>query len=328
MANVQVRDRFAAHFAGIQFFEVCAHLAQHGDNAGAGRIEADVLDHEIAAGHDRGGHREEGRAGGIARYHDIAGAHFGRAVDAHDAFAILLADFELGAEAGQHPFGMVAGGDGFDHRGDAGRIETRQKDRALHLRAGNGQPVSDGYGRFQPFDQQGEGATRRRFETRAHLAQGIDHPAHGALRQAGIARQHGGNSLAGDKAQQQAGGGARIAHLQRASGLQETAHTHAVDDPVVLFAADRGAHRGQRGSGRQHVLAFQQARNPAAAHGKRREHERTVADGLVARNADAPLQRSLRGEATGLRWAGRMRAGHAARVFDRGTPFWQGARRC
>jgi hypothetical protein len=58
-----------------------------------------------------------------------------------------------------------------------------------------------------------------------------------------------------------------------------------------VLARDRRAHRPERRGRGHHVLAFEQAGDARLAHRQRAEHQRAVADRLVARHADAAGKR-------------------------------------
>ena len=90
--------------------------AQHREQSGAGRIEADVLDRQLASRHQQRGDDEERGRGGIARHVDRLRPQLRLAADADHAGAVGLGlDLELGAEAAQHPLGMVARRHRLDH---------------------------------------------------------------------------------------------------------------------------------------------------------------------------------------------------------------------
>jgi hypothetical protein len=59
-----------------------------------------------------------------------------------------------------------------------------------------------------------------------------------------------------------------------------------------------------RGGGGQHVLAFEQAGDAGFAHGQRAQHDRAVADRLVARHAIRPLSGPWAEKRRGRIWAG------------------------
>ena len=181
MAYTQIGHRLAADLALVDECDIRAHLPQHAEDAIARGIEADVLNHQVAAGHDAGGDGKERRRGWIARHFDIAGVQIGGAVDADDPRAIILFHAQFGTEAAQHTFGMVACGDRFDHTGDAGRVEACQQHRALDLRAGDREAVFDRYGGLEALHHQRQGAAGGGGEAGPHLRQRIDHPAHRAL---------------------------------------------------------------------------------------------------------------------------------------------------
>jgi hypothetical protein len=97
--------------------------------------------------------------------------------------------------------------------------------------------------------------------------------------------------MGGNQPHQEARRGARIAHVERRSRLQQRADTDAVDAPFAFAGAlDAGAHGAHGGGGGQHVLALEQAANPRLAHGQRAQHDRAVADRLVAGHADLALE--------------------------------------
>ena len=93
------RDRLAADFARVQLLDASAHLAQHLEQPRARRVEADVLDRQLAARHDQRGDGEERSRRRIARYFDLLRLEVGLAAQADHAFTILLLDPQLGAEA-------------------------------------------------------------------------------------------------------------------------------------------------------------------------------------------------------------------------------------
>ena len=48
MPDAQIRDWLAAHLAALEFLDASPHLAEYLDQAGAGRIEPDILYDEVA----------------------------------------------------------------------------------------------------------------------------------------------------------------------------------------------------------------------------------------------------------------------------------------
>ncbi len=257
-----------------------------------------------------------------------------------------LSDFQPGAEPPQHAFGVVARGYGLDHGGDAGGVETGEQHGALHLCAGHRQAIFDWYGRADAAFGQGQGGGGK---IGPHQAERLGHPAHRAFREAGVACELHGNRMARDKAHEQPRRGARVAHVERRLRLQQAADADAVDRPdragLLNCCAHRAptaafsggyslnsrahgaptaafsggyslnsrAHGAQGGGGGHHVLALEQAGNARFAHRQRAEHQRAVADGLVARHTDRAAQRSG-GEETPVAHSRRIVWVHGARL--------------
>ena len=157
-----------------------------------------------------------------------------------------------------------------------------------------------------------------------------------ALRKAGIPDEGGLNRMARDQTHQQSGGGAAISHVERICRLQQAADPDAVHDPLaVAVALDPCAHRPHCGGGGEHILPFEQSADPALANRERRQHQRTVADRLVARHFDQTVKRTVESERGGARRGavhGEVLCCHAALkstltlIFDRGVRLWQGRR--
>jgi hypothetical protein len=103
---------------------------------------------------------------------------------------------------------------------------------------------------------------------------------------------------------EQAGRGAGIAHVQHVGGFDQAADATPGDPPdMVIIARHLGPQRAHRRGGAQHVLAFQQAGDHCLADRQRAEHQRAVADRLVAGHAHDGAQRG-RGTAGGERTLG------------------------
>ena len=292
MAHAQIGNRLAADFAAVLFLDIRAHLAQHCQQSGAGRVHADIQDRQIAARNDARRDHKERRGGGIAGNGHVHRPQLSLAVNADNALAAVLAHFEPRAEACQHPLGVVARWHRFDHASDAGGVEARQQHRAFDLRARHREAVGDRHGRCRAAQHQREGAARRSLNRSAHLRQRGDNTVHRAARKAGIADKGRGDRVAGNQSHQQPGRRARIAHVKRALGFEQTTHARTVNCPHAARRAFNVRaelpHRRRRG---EHVLAFEQACDPAFSHGQPGKHQRAVADRLVAGNADSARKR-------------------------------------
>ena len=301
MLDQQIGHRLAADFAAVEFLDTAAHRPQHCDQPGAGRVEADVFDSEFAARHQQRGDQEKGGRRRIAGDFDGLGVQFRLAADTDGARALRCNfDGQLGAESAEHPFGMIARRHGLDDSGDPGGVEPGQQDGALHLGRGDRQAIFDRHCRRSTAQHQRQSSPGRGAEIRAHQAERLDHPAHRPLRQAGIANESRGDRMRGDQTHQQTGRSAAVAHVERLRGLQQPADTDAMYLPFACtHAFDMRPHRPHGCSCGQHILALEQPGNPAFAHGQRREHQRAVADRLVAGDANAPAQRPGGHEAAG-----------------------------
>ena len=105
MLDQQIRHRFAADFAAVHFLDAPAHLAQHFDQAGAGRVEADVFDGEFAARYNQRGDHEERGGAGIAGDFDDLRCQFGFAANPDCAGAGRIdLNRQVSSEPAQHPF--------------------------------------------------------------------------------------------------------------------------------------------------------------------------------------------------------------------------------
>ena len=339
VAHVQVRDRLAADFAYIELLDLPAHRDEHVDQARAGGIEADIFDHHITARNDQGCNQEEGRRRGIARHLDGLRFQFGSPGDGDDTGAVFFRlHMKIGAEALEHTFGMVAGGNRLDHRGRARRVESGQQDGAFDLRRGHRQRVGDRHGGRGAAHDQRQSPAFAGIEAGAHLRKRGDDAVHRALRERIVTGKAHVDRVCGDKAHEQARGGARVAHVERPARLRQRTYANALHYPfAVADTFDRGAHRAHCGGCCQYVFAFKKAGYPRFADGQGAQHDRAVTDRFVSGDTDAALERTLREKAarTGGKGIGvghetttfrAGRKGKFAAAFDSARPLWQGAR--
>ena len=218
--HMQIGDRLPADFAFVQLFDIGTHQLERAENAIAGRIEADILDHEVAARYHAGRHGEESGGGRVARYGDVAGAQLGGTVNADGPLAIGLLDCQFGAEPAQHALGMIARRHRLDHRSRARCVQAGKQYRAFHLRAGHRQAVGDRYGGLHALHRQRQRAAGGGGKACAHGRKRVDNSVHRAFRQAGIASEGRGDSVACDHAHEEPCRSTRIAHVERPVGLQ------------------------------------------------------------------------------------------------------------
>ena len=102
--DFDVPDRLAFRLV-LDLAHVRAHAAEHLENRGARRIQADVLDEQVGTGKRGGGDEPEGGAGNVAGHGEIAGLRDLAAVDGNHV--TLAAGCHL--EGGEHLLGVIAG---------------------------------------------------------------------------------------------------------------------------------------------------------------------------------------------------------------------------
>ena len=120
-AHAQVRNVLAAFDPPVENFDLCAHFQKRRQKPGAQRVHHHAFDHDIGARRDeRGDDRKSGRRR-VGGHDDRIGTQFGTPGEG-DAPPFAL-DFyaHIGAEMGEHLFGVIAGRLRFkDRRGSAG----------------------------------------------------------------------------------------------------------------------------------------------------------------------------------------------------------------
>jgi hypothetical protein len=149
-------------------------------------------------------------------------------------------------------------------------------------------------GALRPQSSTGERqpAALARGEAGAAGRQRIDHPAHRTAAQTGVAGHHREQVVARQHATQQPRRSAGVAHVEHVGRFHQPAHATTGDAPrPVRLMRHLGTERAHRGRRAQHVLALQQPGDARLAHRQRAEHQRTVADRLVARHGDAAGER-------------------------------------
>ncbi len=128
MFDVNIRDRFAANGALFLERDIAAHILQHFEQAGAGRIDADILDDDIRPGDDQCRDHQKGSRGWIARHLDLLRLQLCFAGQRYHPAAIRVhSHADLCTESLEHRLAMIAGQDGFDDPGNARRIEAGQQ---------------------------------------------------------------------------------------------------------------------------------------------------------------------------------------------------------
>ena len=196
----------------------------------------------------------------------------------------------------EHRFSVVPRRPRLDDAGHAGRVEAREQHRRLDLRRRHGHLVGNGHRRLGADDGDGQAAARSGNKPGPHALQGRHHALHGARRERRVAGQEAGKRVRRQKPHQQARRGARVAHVENRTGLDETADAAPLDPPdadsihhgVPFYRGTQGAHGVRRS---QHVRRFQQSLDPAFPDGDTGDHQGAVRDRLVSGNLGSAAQR-------------------------------------
>ncbi len=176
------------------------------------------------------------------------------------------------AEMAEHVLRMVAGGFGLLDLGEARGVEACEQHGGFHLGGGHWQPVGKRHRVAGADNRQRQAVASPGEKLRTCGLQGVDHPAHWAFAQRGVAGHHRIKLMGGENARQQPRGGAGIAHVQHIRRFGQAAESTARDQPIRTVAGDFGTQGLHGGSGAQHVLAFEQPRNAGLADGERAKH--------------------------------------------------------
>jgi len=291
IADAEVGDVLAAGEARVHDFDIGAHFLQRQDQAGAGRVHQHVENGDVGSRHEQRRDQREGGGGRIARDVDHLARQLAAAFEADGADACGIGfNAQIGAEALQHLFRVVAGHHRLDDGGDAGRVEAGEQHGGFHLGGCHRHAIGDRVRRLRPAQRHRQPVAFGRLHLDAHLAQWIEHAAHRPLGQRGIADEGGIEIVDADQTHGQPAAGAGIAEIERCFGRQQRAVADAVDDPGVALLADLGAHRLHRLAGVDDVLPLEKTGDARLAGGKAAEHEGAVRDRLVAGNADRALE--------------------------------------
>ena len=295
---VNVSHRLTTERGFDDFANARAHADEDIDNAGAGRIQADILHQQAGTRLRGGGDQPESGTGDVARNREIhrlwhLAAFDGRA-DFNETpilrgvfvFPNLFA-FRFDEKVIEHPLGVVARADIFDHRGGAFGKKSREENRAFDLRAGDRRAVGDALQIAMALDHKRRaGLFAFRVEICPHEAQRIDDALHRALRKRGIAGEAGGEILRGKDAGHEPHRGAGVAAIQIGERLGETAG-HAFHNERARFRAlDENPKLAHRCGGAATILALEKIADHASAVGKGGEHDSSMRDAFVRRNRD------------------------------------------
>ena len=286
VTNGQVADRLGL-LAEVGLGDVRAHVAQHINDARAGRVDADVLDGQLAARHDSARNEEVRRRRDVGRNGDIDRVQVLGRIEGDN----VAVRFDFNAQCAEHTLGVVAGGSRLDDGRLALGVQTREKNCALELRGRHRQTVLDAMQLARVHGQRAEVVVLA-LDGGAHFAQRLHHAAHRSALDGSVAVHRRGERLAGENAAQQPGRRARVAGIQLALRRGQTMQTDALDNDFLVGNVDGNAHFAEAVDGGQAVLAHQKAGDVGGAVCQCAQHDGAVRDGFVARYGDLTVQRT------------------------------------
>ena len=183
---------------------------------------------DLRARHDqRGGDQERGGAR-VARHVDAAALELGIALDRDSPpSAAALGNRHLGAEVAQHALGVVAGGLGLDHRGGAGRMQSREQHGRLDLGRGNGRWHTRSAAGPPCRAASAAACPGRSPSPPGPSASGVSAPGPWAGATARRRPPAAPDIVAGDQAHHQPNAGAGVAEIDVGAGLGEAADATA-----------------------------------------------------------------------------------------------------
>src|SRR6516162_9823291 len=290
--DAEVGDRFAALVALIEEGDVRAHLAQAVEKPGPRRVYADAFDRQVRSRDNQRRDKRERRRGRITRHGDRRRGEFAETLYASSPPAAILGlARDRGAEVPQHALGVVARRLGLDDRGGPRGVETGEQYRRFDLGRGHRKTIADRYGVRCTFDGERQPSGFTGDEARTDAAQRLDDAAHRPPPQRRVAGNEGGDRVSGEDPEEKARRGSRIAEIEQVFRLGEGTDPDTVDGPstapLILGGGSHGrAKRAQRSSGREHVLALEQARNFGPADSERTQHQCAVRDRFISGDAN------------------------------------------
>ena len=194
---------------------------------------------------------------------------------------------QIGPEGPQHALAVVAALGRFHHGGGARGGEGRQQDGALHL---GGSHRRGDVGSLQLLTQHRQGgqvAAAAAMDLGPHLGQGFCDSGHGPTSQGGVTAEHKMTPLAaGQKAQHQAHGGARVAAIEDVGRFLEAIEAHAAHQHRLAGPDQRylHPHRPQTGRRTEGIFRRQETFDAGFTLGDGAKQQGPVGDRLIARH--------------------------------------------
>ena len=187
----------------------------------------------------------------------------------------------------EHVLGVVAGRYRLVDPCPAAGIEPGEQESGLHLGGGDGQPVDDRKRDAGALDGKRQPAALAEGETGAGFGQRIGHATHGPAPQTRVAGHDGEQGVGREQAGEEAGRRAGVAHVEHVGGFGQAADAAPADAPGAgSVVVDGGAECPHGGGGSEHVFALEDAVDTGFADRQGGEHQRTMADRLIAWDAD------------------------------------------
>ena len=280
---MHVADGLAATLPRRLDADVGAHPAQHVDEAEPGRVDRHRLDRDVGTRRDQRRDDEERGRRRIAR--NLERERFGRS-GAHAHVATV--DLDGNTQRRQHAFAVIATRRGRHDLGRARRLETREHERRLHLRARDRQLVPRPSELPAMDDERCVGAAGAAVDACPHGTQWLGHTAHRTLIERRVAGQHRKERPAGQHPRQETHRGTAVAAVEHAFGLAQPAEAGAHHAHRIGVVLDLDAERLERGARRGHVVPGREVRDRAGTARQRRENQRTVRDRLVTGQPQRP----------------------------------------
>ncbi len=274
--------------------------------AGAQRIHHHAFQHDLRTRHDQRRSERKSCRRRIRRHLQRRGRKLraSRQRDAPPMLADVLDREPVRAEMRQHFLGVIASRFLLDHDRFAGRGKSGKQHRGFQLGRGHRRSI---------FDRDRiAGALQRHRQPpaigglkRAWRRSGAADRARVSSDACAARHRRRTSAVTGQPATAPMTRRQPVPELPKSSGsarLRETCDPHPPHRPGALTGSlDRGAECAHHFGGIDHVLAFEQARDPGLADGHRRQDQRAMRNRLVARHAQTPLQsgRAARGQRHG-----------------------------
>ena len=282
--------------------DVGAHRRQHVQRAGARRVEADVLDGDVAARHRRGRHEQERGRRQVARDDDRAARSRPFQPSGSTLDRAAAASTAIGAPIdAQHPLGVIARAARLAQRGRALGLQPGEHQRALELRARDRQVVADAGQRAAAHAQRREDVAGPRGSARPSIVAPIRRSG-SATRRIGrrVSEASPASSVSnGRPASSPISRRIVVPELPQSIGPAGAVQAREPDALDPRLVAGEHAPRPARAAPPRSTGCRRpgRARSPRPRRRQRAEQQRPVRDRLVAGHPAGPAQRARAADA-------------------------------